>query len=164
MPQPDQLDGNLTRLQELLCELRRMVLQEREDITDLNLARLQERRAAIESLFGTVRAVSDETKSRIEAMCAAAGLQGAGTLTQLAATLPAPDREQLLRLQQGIRTAAAEVEHAVSVNRAILQDSLAFINQSLLMFTNMLKNSSTYGQAGRYVESVDGARIINKEI
>jgi len=46
------------------------------------------------------------------------------------------------------------------------KNGFAFTNYSLQMFTGILKakTSTTYGQQGRFVETVDQPRIICKEI
>jgi hypothetical protein len=70
------------------------------------------------------------------------------------------------KLRQSIHVVSAKIENELAVNRALLEDSLAFTSQSLQMFVGMLKNcnSNTYGQAGRFIETSDRPRIICKEI
>ena len=71
-----------------------------------------------------------------------------------------------MKLQKSIQAESLAVENALNVNRTLLQDSLAFTNQTLHMFTSILKNSSSsvYGQQGRFMETAGQPRIICKEI
>lgn len=164
MPQIKQVYEQLSKLNETLCELNKMVLQEREDIVGLNLSGLDAHRSEMEDIFIRVRTLSEQAGILIRTACDLSGISGEKGLMALITVVPKPDRESFARLQKSIQTVSAEVENALAVNRALLEDSLAFTNQSMAIFTGMLKNSSTYGQAGRFVESMDRSRIINREI
>jgi len=164
MPQIKQVYDHLNELKGLLEEHKGLVLQERADITELNIAGLAARRPVMEAIFVRVRVLSEQTGTQIKTACDLSGIRGESGLSPLIAVVPKPDRELFVRLQQSIQTVAAEIENALAVNRALLEDSLAFTDQSLFLFTSMLKNSSTYGQAGRYLESVDRSMLINREI
>jgi hypothetical protein len=164
MPQIKQVYDRLSELKGLLEEHKKLVLQERADITGLNLAGLASNRAVMENIFVRIRLLGEQTGTQIKNACDLSGTRGEIGLTPLIAVVPKPDRELFVRLQKSIQTVAAEIENALAVNRALLEDSLAFTDQSLFMFTSMLKHSSTYGQAGRYLESVDRSMLINREI
>ncbi|NVN89759.1 MAG: flagellar export chaperone FlgN [Desulfuromonadales bacterium] len=147
-------------------KLKRMVLQEREDVISLNLEGLNIRRSELETFFAHVQNVSDRASQLIIAACDERGIAGKKWLSALVEVAPKPDRDQLLKLQKSIKEESRAVENALNVNRALLQDSLAFTNQTLHMFTSILKSSSssTYGQQGRFMESAGQPRIICKEI
>ncbi len=164
MPQIKQVYDRLSELKGLLEEHKRLVLQERADITGLNIAGLTANRAVMDDIFVRIRALSEQAGTQIKTACDQSGTRGEIGLTPLIAVVPKPDRELFVRLQQSIQKVAVEIENALAVNRALLEDSLAFTDQSLFLFTSMLKNSSTYGQAGRYLESVDRSMLINREI
>jgi hypothetical protein len=147
-------------------ELKRKVLLEREDIISLNLEGLNTRRPEMETFFVHVRKISDQASQLITAACELRGVTGGKGLTPLIDITPKPERDQLMKLQKSIQAESLVVENALNVNRTLLQDSLAFTNQTLHMFTSILKNSSSsiYGQQGRFMETAGQPRIICKEI
>ena len=161
-----QIYEQLKALNTALCELSTLVLQERKDIAGLNIVGLDAHRSEMEDLFVRVMVLSEQAGAQIKTECERAGITGEKGLTQLIAKISAPDQQLFSGLQQSIQTASAGIENALAVNRALLEDSLAFTNQSLVMFTSMLKNNTTntYGQAGRFIETSDKPRIICKEI
>ncbi len=165
-PQIRQVVDCLGELLDAFRALKRMVLQEREDVIAVNLDGLNDRRPQLETFFSHVREVSDRASQLIIAACAAGGLAGDRGLSQLAEITPQPERDHLVKLQISIKEESAAVENALNVNRALLQDSLTFTNQTLHMFTSILKNSTsnTYGQQGRFMETAGQPRIICKEI
>jgi hypothetical protein len=164
MPQIKQVYDRLSELEGLLEEHKELVLLERADIIGLNLAGLAARRSVMEDISSRIRVISEQTGTQIKTACDQSGIRGDIGLSPLIAVVPKPDRELFVRLQKSIQTVAAEIENALAVNRALLEDSLAFTDQSLFTFTSMLKSSNTYGQAGRYLESVDRSMLINREI
>jgi len=164
MPEIRQVYDHLNELKGLLEQFKCLVFQERSDITNLDITGLAAHRSMIEDLFPRVKKLSQQTGTEIKTACDLSGISGEEGLTPLIALVPKPDRELFVNLQLSIQTVAAEIENALSVNRALLEDSLAFTNQSLFMFTSMLKNSNTYGHGGRYLESVDRSMLINREI
>lgn len=159
------VDG-LAALLDAFGELKRMVLQERADVVALNLEGLNTRRLELEAYFGRVRDISTRASQLIIAACEAQGISGDKGLSQLIDAASKPERDQLVKLQRSIRQESEAVENALNVNRALLQDSLAFTNQTLHMFTSILKSSTsnTYGQQGRFMETAGQPRIICKEI
>lgn len=161
-----QVVDGLGALLEAFGELKRLVLQERADVIALNLEGLNSRRPDVEAFFGRVRDISARASQLIIAACEAEGVSGDKGLSQLIDSTPKPDRDQLVKLQRSIKQESEAVENALNVNRALLQDSLAFTNQTLHMFTTILKSSTsnTYGQQGRFMETAGQPRIICKEI
>lgn len=149
-----------------LGKLHDLVLQERQDIIDLNLAGLSERQLAIEKLLSQVSELNKTITLQIGFACDAVGVIGEKTLSQLITAVPKPDRDMYVRLQKSVRADSAAVENELAINKALLQDSLAFTNYSLQTFTGILKSTgaATYGQKGRFVETIDQPRIICKEI
>jgi hypothetical protein len=166
MTETKQVCECLSDLLAAFGELKRMVLQEREDVISINLEKLNSRGAELEAFFANVRDISDRASQQIVVACKAQGACGENSLSQLIEATPKPDRDQLLKLQRSIQEESAAVENTLNVNRALIQDSLAFTNQTLHMFTTILKNSSstTYGQQGRFMETSSQPRIICKEI
>ena len=156
----------LSVLLDAFGELERKVLQEREDVISLNLEGLNTRRQESEEFFSHVRELSDRASQQIIAACEAQSVAGDKGLSQLIEVTPKPDRDRLTILQNSIQKKSIAAENALKVNRALLQDSLAFTAQTLHMFTSILKSSSsnTYGQQGRFMETADQPRIICKEI
>jgi len=165
-PQLHQVCENLGLLLDAFVELKRMVLKERDDVIALNLENINALRPELEAFFEQVRNISERTSHLIIAACDARGVAGDKGLTQLIAVTPKPECDQLKKLQKSVNEESAAVENALKVNRALLQDSLAFTNQTLQMFTTILRNSSssTYGQQGRFMETTGQPRIICKEI
>jgi hypothetical protein len=161
-----QVSECLTNLLDAFGKLQRIVLQEREDVISINLNDLNTRHTELETLFAQARDISDHASQQITAACEARGVSGEKGLQQLIEVTPKPYRDQLVKLQGAVREASVAMENALNVNRALLQDSLAFTSQTLQMFTNILKNSScnTYGQQGRFTETAGQPRIICKEI
>lgn len=164
MPQIRKTYEYLGELENALLDMKLLLFKEREDIVNLNHARLAERRNAIEQLFARIRELNMRTSALISTVCHQNGITEENSLSALIAVLPKPDREQFVQLQKTILRTSAEVDNALKVNSGVLEDSLALINQSMATFAGLLKSSSTYGQAGRYVESVDRSMIINREI
>ena len=165
-PEIKQVCESLGFLLDGFLELKRMVLKEREEVIALNLEGLNTQRPELEAFFVHVRDISERASELIIAACGVMGVTGDKGLTQLIAVTPKPERDQLTRLQTSIHEESAAVENALKVNRALLQDSLAFTTQTLHMFTSILKSSSsnTYGQQGRFMETAGLPRIICKEI
>lgn len=153
-------------LLDAFVELKRKVLQEREDVISLNLEGLNTRRSELETFFAHVQSISDRVSQLIIAACDVRGVSGSKGLTALIDVTPKPERDQLVRLQKLIRAETVTVENALNVNRALLRDSLAFTDKALHTFTSILKSSSssTYGQQGRFMETAGQPRIICKEI
>ena len=164
---------HIKQLSECLCtlldrfrELKQMVLQEREDVVSLNLAGLNSIHPELDSFFTHIRDISERASLLVTAACEERGVSGKKGLSELIAVAAKPDKETLTKLQVSIQEESSAVENALKVNRALLQDSLAFTNQALHMFTSILKSSSsnTYGQQGRFIETAGQPRIICKEI
>lgn len=157
---------SLSDLQDAFGELERKVLQEREDVVSLNLEGLNTRWQVAEAYYSHVRELSDRASQQIIAACEEQGVSGDKGLSQLINVTPKPDRDRLVKLQKSIHKVSVGVENALHVNRALLQDSIAFTTQTLHMFTSILKSSSgtTYGQQGRFMETAGQPRIICKEI
>jgi hypothetical protein len=65
-----------------------------------------------------------------------------------------------------VRANSVAAKNNLLINQALMKDSLAFTNYSLQTFTGILKASSsgTYGQQGRFIDTIDQPRIICKEI
>lgn len=164
MPRIRKTYEYLSELEDALLDMKILLLKEREDIVNLNLVGLAERRNVIEQLFGRISELNGRTSALIASVCQEAGMTNEKSLSALITLVPKPDREQFIRLQKTIQRISSEIDNALKVNSGVLEDSLALTNQSLATFTGLLKNSSTYGQAGRYVESVDRSRIVNREI
>jgi hypothetical protein len=166
MPQIKQVYERLSELKGLLAELKVLVLQERKDITSLDLSGLSERRNRIEALFTAVTDLNKRTAEQIYLACDAFGITDNKVLSQLITIIPKPDREQFTQLRSLLQTESAKIENDLVVNRALLKDSLAFANSSLQTVTALLKagNSNTYSQQGRYLEAAEQPRIICKEI
>jgi hypothetical protein len=166
MPHIKKVYDSLVEIGADLNSLRELSLKERRDITDINLAGLSEHRAEIDSLLAHIADLNAQISLQIVAACDANGLTGEKTLSQLITVVPKPDRDMYARLQKTVRSDSAVVKNELAVNQALLKDSLAFTNYSLQTFTGLLKvnNSSTYGNQGRFVDTIDQPRIICKEI
>ncbi len=166
MPQIRQIYDSLHEIDAVLGELRALTLQERQDIVGLDLAGLTERRGKIEALLTRTGALNTQVASQIGSVCDAYGLVGEKALSQLITVVPKPDRDMYARVQKTVRAGSVAVENELAINQALLKDSLAFTTYSLQMFTGILKKNSgaTYGQQGRFVETIDQPRIICKEI
>jgi len=166
MPHISQLKDSLHEINDVLGELRTLALQERQDIVELNLAGLDERRVAIEKLLARTGDLNTQVLTRIGSACDALGLIGEKTLSLLITALPKPERDSHSALQKSVRANSVVVKNDLLINRALMKDSLAFTDYSLQTFTGILKasSSSTYGQQGRFVDTIDQPRIICKEI
>lgn len=166
MPQIRQVYDSLLEIDAVLGELRVLALQERQDIVGLNLTGLHERRGALEKLLSRVGDLNTQIASQIGTACDSFGLTDEKTLSRLITVVPKPDRDMYARIQKSVRSVSAEVVNELEINQALLKDSLAFTNYSLQTFTGILKTSSsaTYGNQGRFVETIDQPRIICKEI
>lgn len=166
MPQIKRVYDSLHEIDVTLGKLHTLVLQERQDIVALNLAGLVERQTAIEKLFTQVKELNEKIALQIVSACDAVALTGEKTLSQLIRVVPKPDRDMYAGLQKSVRANSVAVENEIAINKALLRDSLAFTNYSLQTFTGILRatGSATYGQQGRFVETIDQPRIICKEI
>lgn len=164
MPQIRKTYEYLSDLEDALCDMKMLLFKEREDIVNLNISGLSERRKSIEKLSGHIRELNGRTSALISTVCRTSGMAEGNSLSSLITVLPKPDREQFVQRQKTILRISSEVDNALKVNSGVLEDSLALTSQSMATFAGLLKNSSTYGQAGRYVESMDRSRIINREI
>ena len=166
MPHIRQVYDSLHEIDAALGELHSVALRERQDIIGLNLAGLDECRAEIERLLARIDDLNTQIVVQIGTACDTFGLTGEKSLSQLIPLVPKPDRDMYARLQKSVRAGSVVVGNELVVNQALLKDSLAFTNYSLQMFTGILKakTSTTYGQQGRFVETVDQPRIICKEI
>jgi hypothetical protein len=154
----------LRNLHQELHDMKFLLIKEREDIVSFNLKGLGERQTRIEELFERIRSMSEKIAAEIADACEKNGAPGETMLSSLISKLSQSDGDKLALLRAEIHKTSAEVDNALKVNRGILEDSVALTSQSMDFFTGMLKNSSTYGQAGRFVETVDRSRIINREI
>jgi FlgN protein len=164
MSKMSEIFGCLSELGDALRDMKILLFKERDDIVNLNLMGLAERRETIDQLFGRIGKLNGQTSLRIATACQASGSTKETCLSALIEVMPTTDRNRFVLLQQTIQRVSSEIDNAIIVNRGILEDSLAFADQTLTSFAGMLKSSNTYGQAGRYVESVDRSRIINREI
>lgn len=166
MPHTRQVYDSLNEINAALGEMHALALQERKDIVELNLAGLNERGGAIEKLLARTGDLNTQIAAQIGSACEALGLAGEKTLSRLITVLPKPDGDKYARLQKTVRTDSRAIENELAINRALLKDSLAFTSYSLQTFTGILKASSgsTYGQKGRFVDTIDQPRIICKEI
>jgi hypothetical protein len=166
MPHIRQVYDSLHEIDAVLGELQNVALRERKDIIGLNLAGISECLMEIERLLAQIGELNSQIVAQIASACDAFGLTGEKSLSQLIPVVPKPDRDMYTRLQKSVRAGSVAVGNELAVNQALLQDSLAFTNYSLQMFTGILKakTSTTYGQQGRFVETIDQPRIICKEI
>jgi hypothetical protein len=166
MPQIRQVYDSLQKIDATLGTLRELALLERQDIVGINLDGLREHREEIEKLLSLMGDHNAQVSVQIAAACDALGLAGEKSLSQLITAVPKPDRDMYARLQKTVRADSASVKNELAINKALLQDSLAFTNYSLQTFTGILKanSSSTYGKQGRFVDAIDQPRIICKEI
>lgn len=167
MPNIRQVYDSLHEIDTALNELQSLALQERQDIVALNLKGLEEQRTKIEKLLVHTGDLSKRIAVQIGSACDASGLAGEKSLSRLITVVPKPDRDMYARLQKSVRSGSKSVENELAVNQALLKDSLAFATYSLQTFTGLLKantGAATYGQQGRFVESIDQPRIICKEI
>ncbi len=166
MPLIRKVYDGLLELERELAGLKRLVLQEREDMVSLDLNGMGIRRVTLDEAFARLGLLNARIAAEIEDACRTSGVTGTSTLTALLAVIPKPDREQFVRIQAELQRLGASVENELAVNRALLKDSLNFTDQSLSMFTAALKTTgtSTYGSQGRFVDSVEQPRIICKEI
>lgn len=166
MPQIRQVYDSLQKIAAALGTLRELALLERQDIVGINLDGLKEHQGEIEKLLSHIGDLNAQVSVQIAAACEALGLTGEKALSQLITVVPKPDRDMYARLQKTVRSDSASVKNELAINKALLQDSLAFTNYSLQTFTGILKanSSSTYGKQGRFVDAIDQPRIICKEI
>ncbi|HXE94907.1 MAG TPA: flagellar export chaperone FlgN [Dongiaceae bacterium] len=166
MPHIRQVYDSLHEIDAALGELQTVALRERQDIIGLNLAGISECRVEIDKLLAQIGDLNTRIVAQIGSACDAFGLTGEKSLSQLIPVVPKPDRDMYARLQKSVRTGSVAAGNELAVNQALLKDSLAFTNYSLQMFTGILKakTSTTYGQQGRFVETIDQPRIICKEI
>ncbi|MBV5340644.1 MAG: flagellar export chaperone FlgN [Deltaproteobacteria bacterium] len=161
-----QVYDSLHEINAVLGELCTLALQERQDIVEINLAGLDERRIAIEKLLGRTGDLNAQIASQIGSACDALGLIGEKTLSSLITDLLKPERDSYSALQKSVRANSVAAKNNLLINQALMKDSLAFTNYSLQTFTGILKASSsgTYGQQGRFIDTIDQPRIICKEI
>jgi len=161
-----QVYDSLNEINVALGELCTLALQERQDIVELNLAGLDERCVAIEKLLERMNDLNTQVLAQIGSACNELGLVGEKTLSLLITALPKPDRDSHSALQKSVRANSVLVKNDLLINQALMKDSLAFADYSLQTFTGILKasSSSTYGQQGRFVDTIDQPRIICKEI
>jgi hypothetical protein len=166
MPHLRQVYDSLLKIDAALVALRESVMQERQDIVGINLVGLGEHREEIDKQLARIGELNAEVAPQIAAACDAFGIAGEKTLTQLITVVPKPDRDMYVRLQKTVQVDSAAVKNELAINKALLQDSVAFTNYSLQTFTDLLKtsSSSTYGKQGRFVDTIDQPRIICKEI
>ena len=166
MPHIRAVYDSLHEIESALNELREATLLERQDIVGLNLTGLTEHCDAMEKIYSRISDLNTRVAAQILAACAIVGATGESTLSQLIAVVPKPDRDMYVRLQKTVRSTSAAVENELAINRALLKDSVAFTTYSLQMFTGIMKSSSnsTYGQQGRFIETIDQPQIICKEI
>jgi len=166
MPNIRQVYDTLHEIEAALGELQKIALQERQDITGLNLAGLSEHQVVIEKLLSRIGDLNTQIVAQIVMACDAFNVVGEKTLTQLITVVPKPDRDMYARLQKSVRSASVAAGNELAINQALLKDSIAFTTYSLQVFTGILKTnrSNTYGQQGRFVETIDQPQIICKEI
>ncbi|MFA7402679.1 MAG: flagellar export chaperone FlgN [Pelobacteraceae bacterium] len=166
MPNIRQVYDTLLEIEAVLGELQKIALQERQDIIGLNLTGLSEHQVVIEKLLSRIGDLNTQIVAQIVMACDAFNLVGEKTLTRLITVVPKPDRDMYARLQQSVRGASVAAGNELVINQALLKDSIEFTAYSLQVFTGILKasRSNTYGQQGRFVETVDQPQIICKEI
>jgi hypothetical protein len=167
MPHIRQVYDSLQKIDAALAALRELTLQERQDIVGINLTGLSQHREEIDRQLAHIGDLNAQVSVQIAAACDACGLVGEKSLSQLITVVPKPDRDMYARLQKTVRADSASIKNELAINKALLQDSLAFTNYSLQTFTSILKansGNSTYGKQGRFVDAIDQPRIICKEI
>lgn len=166
MPHIKQVYDSLHEVEAALGELREVALRERDDIVALNMDALEERRHEMETIYERVGQLNNKVSQQIITACTVLRVAGESTLSQLITAVPKPDRDMYVSLQNSVRNISSAVENELAVNRALLKDSIAFTTYSMQMFTGIMKSSSnnTYGQQGRFVETIDQPQIICKEI
>lgn len=166
MPHIRKVYDDLVELRRELSALKDLILTEREAIVQLDMPGMENCRKGVEDAYARISPISRRLAADIDHACRISGIEGPRALTPMMAAVPKPDREQFMRLHEEIQALSSSVDNELSVNRAILNDSINFTSQSLTMFTSALKSTGTsvYGSAGRFVETIDQPRIICKEI
>lgn len=156
----------LKSLQSILDQLAISLQRERSDIIKLETTSLVKEGAELVELFAKVDQLNPEIKTTVSEACIAASVNGEHTISNLLKQLPKSERELITKLQFSVKISSDAINNALAVNRNLLNDSLQFTSQSMQMFTNALRqtSSTTYGQQGRFVDAPDQPHIICKEI
>jgi|GEM_PF-3560292 len=156
----------LTSLQAILDQLAISLQRERYDIIRLETSNLEKEVTGLGELFAKVEQLNREIKETVSEACIAASVSGEHTISNLLKQLPKPERELITKLQFSVKISSEAINNALAINGNLLNDSLQFTTQSMQMFTNALRqtSSATYGQQGRFVDAPDEPHIICKEI
>lgn len=156
----------LKSLQSILDQLAVSLQRERSDIIKLETASLVKEGGELVELFARVDQLNPEIKATVSEACIAASVSGEHTISNLLNKLPKSERDLITKLQFSVKISSEAINNALAVNRNLLNDSLQFTSQSMQMFTNALRqtSSTTYGQQGRFVDAPDQPHIICKEI
>ena len=166
------MDRSIVELIAALCEkgvlldrLHDLLLKERECMTSLDLARLEENQQEIAAGMDRLAKLSEECRRMIATVGAGLGMSDNGTLSPIIARLKAPEREALAEAQQSVAGNAAALRGALALHKRLIEDSLNVVGRSVGFFNRLFNPGQTYGVAGAFVSGGRGASgFVSKEI
>lgn len=137
-------------------ELLALLAKKRDALVSLRTAEVERLLAHEEALLSRL-AEADSARRRVSAEAAFTAKLGAGaTLAQIASAVPEP-KLRLLRVQlQGL---AVEVARANDLNRALAEQSLLHVRETLLVLTGVDAEATAYSRRGAEVPPPAAGRM-----
>lgn len=148
----------------LLESVRDRLEEEQRCIMEARTEGLDEKTRDAEESISRINALNGRFKTLLSKTGDELGLPEAESLSPLISVVEPETRIQLRELQQRCFSAAGEIGGIVTMNQALIRNSLDIIGRSLSLFSNLLGGAETYGAAGRISSGKAAAGICCREI
>lgn len=148
----------------VLTEMTRLLEEEQACLSSLDMVGMEENQQQIEQAMERLAMLSASCQQMIGAVGNELGLTAEHTLSPIIEKVGQPESGALKSVQSRIAEQSQALKGALSVNRAVLEDSLKLVGGSLNFFNRLFNPVDTYGNAGSMVSRRGGSRLLCKEI
>ena len=159
-----ELISTLDEKRALLQEMRELQQQEQSCLVALDLVGLEQNQREVACVLERMERLSGACQALITVVGADLGLAGNQTLTPIIEKLGQPESGALKIMQSQVAEQSRALHSSLTLNRAILTDSLKVVEGSLNFFSRLFNPVDTYGNAGSLVSRRSGSRLVCKEI
>lgn len=163
--------SSLRDLESVLAEKARILEAVRERlaagqrcIIAADAKRLDEETRKAEEGFNRLNLLNESVRSILARSGDELGLPDKEQLSTIIAALEPEARSRFQELQKRCYSVAGSISILLTMNEALLKNSLDIVGRSLTLFGTFLKGEETYGAAGRMTNSGTAAGIICREI
>lgn len=159
-----QLKAALQEQLDVFTELKRLLQEEQNAIVALDTTRMDQLNREKEPVVARQFRAADALRNAIASMARQTGAGTVKTVSELMHKLPQEVCAELTPMQKMVQETGGAVRELAQYNRALLEQFLATVNDSLGYLLRVLNTSNQYGASGTYIPRTQaGAVMVNKE-